>query len=598
MCGIIGYIGKDNFIANARQGLLNLEYRGYDSAGISYFIDSKIESTKSVGNVQKLFDIVPKNVVTHCGIGHTRWATHGMPSTQNCHPHYSQNKRIFVVHNGIIENYQQIKQTFLKKTQFYSQTDTEVIPNLIDYFLSSTGDMLSAINQTMQVLQGSFAIAILNCDQPDKIYFAKHNSPLLIGLGIDENFIASDLLGFNDKVTDYIDIENDCYGYISQKNAKIYKNNAIFEQKIEKIEKSAFSHSRGNYPFYMLKEINDIPLAITETCKIYERKTNPLNQIDKDYFKNIDEIVFVACGTSYHSGLIGEKYIKILSSKKSRSVVASEFIYASEVIDSKTLCVFISQSGETADTLSAIKKAKQMGTKTIGITNVPTSSITRFCDYTLPVLAGTEVAVASTKAYNAQCVTLLIFASFLGNNLQIDTALIDNLKTATNGINIAKNAKNCEKIAKKLKKSKNIYLVGRNCDYITGLEASLKLKEISYIPCEAYPAGELKHGTLALIDTNTPVIAIITEKALISKTMMIINQAKARGGMIYIFTNQNIDMYDTDNCQIFRLTELENELFSPIFSIIPFQLLAYQTTLELGYNPDRPRNLAKSVTVE
>ena len=598
MCGIIGYIGKNDFISNAKQGLLNLEYRGYDSAGLSFFDKENIMTLKNVGDVTSLFDIVPNNIDTHCGIGHTRWATHGIPSVENCHPHFSQNKKIYVVHNGIIENYQQIKLEFLSNVNFYSGTDTEVIPNLINKFLSDENNMLKAINKTIGVLKGAFALAILNKDEPEKIYFARRNSPLLIGLGKTENYISSDLIGFGDKIKKYIVLDDNCYGFITNSKVKIFNSGKEIKPEIKKIKDKVFTMSKGSHPYYMIKEINDIPLAITETCKIYSKQINPLTKIPKEDLKNLDEVILIACGTSYHSCLVGEKYLKLLANIKSKSIVASEFIYQKEVISKNTLCVFISQSGETADTLSAIKKAKQLGAKTLGITNVITSTIARECDYILPIKAGSEVAVASTKAYNAQLVMLLILAGYLGNNLKLNKTLQDKLKLATKCLDITKLENNIEPLEKKLNRAKNVYFVGRDIDYVTCLEASLKLKEISYIPCEAYSAGELKHGTLALISKNTPVIAIITQKSLIDKTMMIVNQVKARGGKIYIFTNKDLSKYDLKGCKVINLPSPHCELISPITSIVPFQILAYKISTSLGYNPDRPRNLAKSVTVE
>ncbi len=598
MCGIIGYVGKNDFIKVAKQGLLNLEYRGYDSAGLSFFEKDKITTIKNVGDVKSLFSIVPHGTLTSVGIGHTRWATHGVPTVQNCHPHYSEDKKFYVVHNGIIENYQQIKDTYLKKTNFYSETDTEVIPNLLSHFYSKNHNVVDSIKQTIDILKGSFALVIMHSDEPSKLYFAKRNSPLIIGIGKGENYISSDLLGFGDSVKKYIITKDNSYGFITTNKIKLFVDNLCIKPEIKKLTKSKFNMSLGDYPFYMLKEISEVPLAIQETCAIYEKKHNPLTNINLDYFKGIDEILFVACGTSYHSGLVGAKYCKLLANIKSRSVIASEFIYEKEILNQRTLCVFISQSGETADTLSAIKKAKQNGAKTIGITNVQNSTICQLCDYILPIKAGREVAVASTKAYNAQLTMLLILAGYIGNHYNINKTLMEQLKKASNIVDPTKIINNITKIVKKLSKSKNIYLVGRDLDYITCMEASLKLKEISYIPCEAYPAGELKHGTLALITKNTPVIAVITQKSLIDKTMMIINQVKARGGKVYVFTNQDLSKYDTKGLTIVKTDTVSCELVSPIITIVVFQLLAYQTTLCLGYNPDRPRNLAKSVTVE
>lgn len=598
MCGIIGYIGNRNFLKIAKQGLLNLEYRGYDSAGIAYFSGDKIQVIKQKGDVESLFKKVNLAKKSTCGIGHTRWATHGKPSDANSHPHTSTKRMFTVVHNGIIENYKEIKDKFLQNTKFLSNTDTETIPNLIEHFFLQTGDVLTAIRQAVNVLQGSFAIAIIHDSEPDKIYFARSKSPLVIGVGKNENFISSDLIGIGDECNRYVLVDNLCYGFITSNKVKEYKfNGEEAKVEIKRKQKSNFKSGRGEYPHYMLKEINDIALGLESTAKLYTQKNNILNNISKEYFQDIKEIVIIACGTSYHSALIGEKYIKELANIRCSSKVASEFIYGTEIIDKSTLCIFISQSGETADTLTAINKAKQMGAKTIGITNVPTSSITTVCDYTLPICAGSEIAVASTKAYNCQLATLYIFATFLQNNFNVDRKCINNIIKLSKKINIEDINNSIIHLTEKLKNAKNIYMIGRDYDYITCMEACLKLKEISYIPCEAYPAGELKHGTLALITKGVPIVAIITEKQLIEKTMMIVEQIKARGGEVIIVTCFDLSNYNTKDCEIVKIQQVD-EYLMPMYSVIPFQLLAYNTTISLGYNPDRPRNLAKSVTVE
>lgn len=597
MCGIIGYIGKRNFVPIAKQGLLNLEYRGYDSAGISFFNDTKVETIKQKGDVEKLFEKIDNHINCHCGIGHTRWATHGVPSDANSHPHSSQKGLFTIVHNGIIENYKDLKEKFVLDYTFKSETDTEIIANLLEYFYLQNKNVLHAIKQCVNLLKGSFALAILFSKENDKIYFARNKSPLVIGKGKNENFISSDLIGIGDETNKYIIIDDLCYGFITSQVVKTYSfDGKTVKNEIKTKKKSVFKTGKGNYPHYMLKEIFDIQLGIETTTKLYSKKGCILNKIPVDYWENINEVVIIACGTSYHSALIGEKYIKQIAEIKCSCRVASEFIYGKEILDSNTLCIFISQSGETADTLTAITKAKRSNAKTLGITNVQTSSITTLCDYILPLCAGTEIAVASTKAYNCQLVVLFILANFLKERI-VKNKCLSQLKKCNKELKLDKYEKIITPLIAKLQNAKNIYMIGRDYDYITSLEACLKLKEITYIPCEAYPAGELKHGTLALITKNIPAIAIITEKDLIGKTMMIVEQVKARGGEAFIFTCFDLSKYNIKGCTIIYLPDMQFYL-KPIYSIIPFQFLAYKMALSLGYNPDRPRNLAKSVTVE
>lgn len=598
MCGIIGYVGNKKFMPIAKQGLLNLEYRGYDSAGVAYFENDIVKIVKKQGNVSNLFDSIDENTDTFCGIGHTRWATHGVPSDSNSHPHQSENKYFTLVHNGVIENYNELKEEYLKNVNFKSGTDTEIIPNLMEKFYLETENILQAITETVKLLKGSFALAIIFQNQSDRIYFARNKSPLIIGIKSDENFISSDLIGIRDNVKEYAIIDDLRLGYITKNKVEIFdfygKPRGI---KIQSLSKSVFKSGKGKFLHYMIKEINEVPLAVKSTASYYKTKANALELIPKKYFLNVDKILIIACGTSYHSGLIGAKYFKQIAGIEAESLIASEFIYNTELLNSRTLCVFISQSGETADTLSAIKKAKKYGAKTLGITNVSTSSITTLCDYILPLNAGAEIAVASTKAYNCQLTVLLILANYLKDNCVINKNLINDIVKATSSVDIEKISGSVERLIDKINKASNIYMIGRDYDYVSCLEACLKLKEISYIPCEAYPAGELKHGTLALITKDVPVIAIITEEHLIEKTLAIASQVKARGGKVVVFTCFDLSCYDISDLIIIKL-ERYSEFLQPIFNIVAFQLLAYKTTLSLGYDPDRPRNLAKSVTVE
>lgn len=598
MCGIIGYIGQKSFFEIAHQGLSNLEYRGYDSAGVAYFLNSKIKVYKQKGNVEHLFKKLPLEDISHCGIGHTRWATHGKPSNVNAHPHTSAKGYFSLVHNGIIENYAELKEKYLNGVVLKSGTDTEIISNLIEIFYLKKMSVLEAIKKTLNLLKGSYALAILFKKEPTKIYFARNKSPLVIGQGNAETFISSDLIGIRDFASTYCLVDNLSYGFITNNSINLFNfNGDRLNEQINPIIKSVYKSGKDGYSHYMKKEIYEIPLAIEQTASLYQQKDNVLNLIPKDYFANINRIRIIACGTSYHSGLIGEKYLKELANIDCECKVASEFLYCKEILDKQTLCLFISQSGETADTLSAIQKAKELGAKTIGITNVPTSSITTVCDYILPLNAGPEIAVASTKAYNCQLTVLLIFALYLKNGYKCAKREIDSIIKFAKGLDIDECAEQIKFLSSKLKKSANIYMLGRNFDYVTSMEACLKLKEISYIPCEAYPAGELKHGTLALIHQGVPVIAILTEQSLIEKTLMIASQVCARGGDVFIVTNTDVSNYDTRNMSVIKLKKYSTYL-QPIYNIIAFQLLAYEVSTSLGYDPDRPRNLAKSVTVE
>ena len=593
MCGIIGCISKNkNVIEKLKVGLKKLEYRGYDSAGISFFEKGKIKTIKKVGSVDNLFDDIKKNA--DIGIGHTRWATHGKPCTANSHPHQSKNKKVCLVHNGIIENYIELKNTYLKNIKLKSQTDTEIACNLIELFLSKKNDKLFAINQATKLIKGSFAFAILFDDEPDKIYFAKNKSPLLIGISKTENYISSDILGFCNSIKKYVIIENGQIGYLTQNKVKIYdKSLNEINYQIKPVRKSLSDAEKQCYEYYMLKEINEIKSRLEFIDNLYQSRKSPLNQLAMLKNKSINRIWLVGCGTSFHACLVAEKFLKNFGFDAT-SQIASEFIYSPPILHKDVLCIFVSQSGETADTISAINVAKQNGTKTLGITNVSTSQIASMCDFVLPICSGPEIAVASTKAYNCQIAVLYLLANFLGGQ-DINVAT-KNIKNISKLIDIPKFEKQIEPLIKDIIEAKNVFLCGKNFDYVTSLESALKLKEITYINTQGIASGELKHGTIALVDNKTVVFAFATDPDLFEKTINIANQTKARGAKIVAITNtknKNLSQFD----YVINLPTVEKEL-SPIVSIIPMQLLAYHTTLALGYNPDKPRNLAKSVTVE
>lgn len=595
MCGIIAYIGKDNAIKNVRNGLKSLEYRGYDSAGITFFEKGIFKTIKRAGTVDNLFLYVSNYADSHIAIGHTRWATHGKASDQNSHPHLSFYGKVSVVHNGIIENFEEIKQSQLMGIKFKSETDTEVISNLIEKNYILTNNRLLSIANTIKTLKGSFAIAIMFSDDAEKIYFAKNFSPLVIGESQSGNFVASDILGFCGNATKYVEVDDMQLGYIS------YNEIAVFDKdlKMQKIESKYVAQvnsisNKNGYPYFMIKEINEIPQAIINTTKLYSDRNSPLKKIN---WKQLPKkrIWLIGCGTSYHACIVGQK---LLTRKgfDATAEIASEFIYESPVLDKDTLCIFLSQSGETADTISAIKVAKSFYAKTVCITNVLTSTIAKICDYTLPIACGTEIAVASTKAYNSQLVALYIFSEYLKSGKSTISPLINKINKLSKLINIEKMESQIKPLVKELISQKNIFFVGRNFDYISALESALKLKEISYLNCWAVASGELKHGTIALVDENTLILAFINEKKLIDKTMNVVMQTKARGAKVCVISqfdfsaNKDIDFF-------INLPEVEEQL-CPAISIVAMQLLAYHLSVTLGHNPDKPRNLAKSVTVE
>lgn len=597
MCGIIAYNGKNNAIDILKTGLKNLEYRGYDSAGISFFEQDRLNTIKKEGTVNNLFKHVPNDINSAIGIGHTRWATHGKANDTNSHPHSSQQQLVSLVHNGIIENYLNIKNDILKNAQFKSETDTEVIANLIEYYYLKVNDKLKSISLAIKHLKGSYALAILFKDDNKCIYFAKSISPMVIGTDDFGNYISSDILGFSNYTKKYVEIENNWLGYITNNEINIFDFNLTRQKvNIKTIVTNDLIVSRNGYPHYMIKEINEIANTIENTANLYATSNSPLNAIPKKYFKDIKKVKLIACGTSYHASLYGAKLLCKIGIDASAEI-ASEFIYEKKPIDKHTLCMFISQSGETADTLCAVKLAKNYGAKTVAITNVQTSSITKVCDYVLPIKCGAEIAVASTKAYNGQLCALQIFADYLENNYNNSLETLDILSKIGNNIDIKELENQVQPLINEVKTAKNLFIVGKNFDYITSMEASLKIKEISYINCQAYASGELKHGTISLIDETALVFAFITEPELIDKTLNIVRQTQSRGAKICVVTPFESVLKDESINYFIKLPSLDSALY-PTISIIPMQLLAYYVSVSFGYNPDQPRFLAKSVTVE
>ena len=599
MCGIFGVAGLENKKEIVLNGIKKLEYRGYDSSGIAFFNKSKIEIIKTAGEINELKKLVnEKELNFNCGIAHTRWATHGEPSTKNAHPHFSSKKQFALVHNGIIENFKELSNLYLNDITLNSQTDSEIIVQLVEKWF--TGNVLETLQKVCKKIKGSYAFCLLYKNEPDKIYVTRKDSPLVVAHTKNNSFVASDVSAILPYTKEQYILKNMHYAILTNKELCFYNekleptlyNSTLINEATSETEKQDFSH-------FMIKEIYEIPTAIKETLNAYPNLISLYKIIPKKTFKKTKHIKIIACGTAYHAGLIAKKILehwKIPTTVDTE--IASEFRYNECIIKKNTLCVFISQSGETADTLESVKKCKKLGAKTISITNVKNSSITYISDYNLYTMAGREIAVASTKAYNSQLALLyLLFSCFCKNAKQKfyevkneiahifkDASLIEMLE------------KKVKPLSQKYKLVNSIYCIGRGLDYETSREASLKLKEITYTHCESYPAGELKHGTLSLIEKGVLVICFLTQTKILDKTLNALFEVISRGAEVLLITNQqNLDKNDFD--EVISLL-YENDLYLPIVSIIPIQLLSYYISLEKGINPDKPRNLAKAVTVE
>lgn len=612
MCGIVGYIGNKNATPILIQGLTRLEYRGYDSAGIAVIEDNKIEIKKDRGRVNNLYSLEGiDDLKGTIGIAHTRWATHGKPSQENSHPHMDNDNLFAVVHNGIIENYNELKNELLEKGyHFISQTDTEIVPNLINYYYKQDKSddelrVLRAVKNACMELKGSFALEIISIKEPEKMIVVRKDSPLVIGKGHEENYIASDIPAIL-SYTKYFYFLNDYeFAVLNKNNVKFYDTflNEIKKQ-TQSIEWDSKGAEKDGYEHFMLKEIYEQPKAIRET--IGTRLNNSHVSFEelnftKEYLESINKIYIVACGTAMHAGLVAKNMFEKLCKIPVEVDIASEFRYRDPLIDEKTLTIYISQSGETADTIAALKLAKSKGAKTIAISNVIGSSITREADYSIYTHAGPEIAVASTKAYTSQVTMLtliaLYFAEILGktDKEKIELLKKELLQLPGKADEVLKSTATIKKFAKKIYKEKDMFFLGRGIDYSVSLEGSLKLKEISYIHSEGYASGELKHGPIALIDTGVTVIATITDKDLVEKSISNVQEVITRGAKILVITNQNLESKGFET--VINIPDTCTEI-SPILSIIPLQLLAYYISVEKGLDVDKPRNLAKSVTVE
>ena len=607
MCGIVAVASQSNIISVLTEGLEHLEYRGYDSAGIAVINNEVISSYKKEGNVSELTKSLDGKLNSNIGIAHTRWATHGKPSKENAHPHLSKNN-IAIVHNGIIENYLDLKNKFFKDSAFVSETDSEVLAHLINVFLKEN-QILDAVHMALAEVKGSYAIAVLDKNNPDKIVVARNGSPLLIGFGNNENYIASDAQAVIKHTNKFVYLEDGDLATVTADEVKIYdkdKNNIRRETK--KSNLSSESNSKGDFEHFMLKEIFEQPEAVKST--IQDRIIN--NTVPKEILgpnaeKFLDKfkvVQIIACGTSFHAALVAKHWLERLAGIPCHAEIASEFRYRRHAVQKDTLLICISQSGETADTLSALReiKSEDYYVGTIAVCNVPESSLARECDSTIITHAGPEIGVASTKAFTTQLTALMLLIIVLGKKFEITDDLENSLCTQLKGLpekiksTLALDSKIAE-LAEIFSDKEHALFLGRGSHYPIAREGALKLKEISYIHAESYAAGELKHGPLAIVDENMPVVAVAPNNIVLEKLKSNLEEVKARGGKLYIFADKKAGFKSDDISQVFEIDAPMNPV-SPILFTIPLQLLAYHCAIIKGTNVDMPRNLAKSVTVE
>lgn len=606
MCGIVGYVGPRDCSEILLDTLRKLEYRGYDSAGIAVFENGAIHVVKSKGKLDNLCEKIKTEGKPegHCGIGHTRWATHGEPSDINSHPH--GNKRVSIVHNGIIENYKQIKDFLISQGYgFETETDTETVAKLLDYYYS--GNPVETIAKVISEIEGSYALGVIFRDFPDRLYAVRKDSPLIVGVGSNENFIASDVPAIIKYTRDYYLIEQDEIAVVTADNVVVYDTHkGIVQKELLTATWDVDAAEKGGYEHFMLKEIHEQPdvvkLAVNPNVK------NKMPDFDEigltvEKLKNYKNIYIVACGTAMHAGMVGKYVIEKLARVPVVVDIASEFRYRDPLITADDLMVVISQSGETADTLAALKLAKEIGADTLGIVNVVGSSIARTSDMVLYTNAGPEISVASTKAYSVQVAAMYLFAfqfSYAKGKISREQCMeyVEKLQNIPEQIQKVLESKAiCQQTASRLVNADSLLYIGRGLDYALSMEGSLKLKEISYIHSESYAAGELKHGTISLITENMPVIAVATQTALIEKTISNIKEVKARGAMVVLICPEKLEVDNQAYDCIIRLPDYD-ELLMPLIAAVPLQLIAYYTSVLKGCDVDKPRNLAKSVTVE
>ena len=608
MCGIVGYVGKKKASDFLIEGLSKLEYRGYDSAGIAVINNGKVEIRKHKGRLSNLVEELSNNSAEGTiGIGHTRWATHGEPSDVNSHPHQTSKGDITVVHNGIIENYSELTQ-WLKSEgyEFKSATDTEVIPNLIHYYYN--GNLFEAVVKATEKLEGSYALGVVSGQEPDKIVAVRKDSPLIVGIGQGETFIASDIPAVLNYTRDIYLLEDNEFVVLTNEGVEVFEANGDkIKKEIYKVTWNEDEAEKGGYDSFMLKEIHEQPKAIKDTMAGRVALNEKVNlgdfKLTSEELENMDRIYIVACGTAYNAGLMGKVAIEDLARIPVEVAIASEFRYRNPIVTNKTLIVTLSQSGETADTLAVLRDAKKIGAKTLAITNVVGSSISREADSVIYTMAGPEIAVASTKAYTTQAVVMNLLGMYLADlkgllkseeEAEIKNALLELPSKVEEVLN---QKAQIAKIAKLISQEKDLFYLGRDVDYALAIEGALKIKEIAYIHSEAYAGGELKHGTIALIEPGTKIIALLTQSNLKDKMISNIREVKSRGAEIIgiAYENQEVDLSVFD--EIIRIPQISTRI-APILGAVVLQLLAYYVATERGCDIDKPRNLAKSVTVE
>ena len=602
MCGIVGVVGNTNATDILIQGLEKLEYRGYDSAGVFLASEGKSQLVKAVGRIAELSSKA-EGVEGTAGIGHTRWATHGKPTEDNAHPHRSETGRFVLVHNGVIENYLEIKEEYLAGHHFKGQTDTEIAAHLIGKFAEEDGlSTLEAFKKALHIIRGAYAFALMDAEDPSTIYVAKNKSPLLIGLGDGYNMVCSDAMAMIRETNQYMEIHDQELVIVKADSVEVqdYDGN-IKERASYTAELDLSDIGKGTYPYYMLKEIDEQPTVMRKLIQAYTDESGQV-VVDPAIIKAVqeaDRIYILAAGTSYHAGFASKKMLEELTDTPVELGISSEWGYGMPLLSKKPLFIFISQSGETADSRQVLVKANEMGIPSLTVTNVPGSTLSREADMTMLLHAGPEIAVASTKAYTAQIAALAFLAKAVGEANGNEKAkafdLVHELSIVAQSIESTLSEKEVidEKVRGLLETTRNAFYIGRGQDYYVAMEASLKLKEISYIQCEGFAAGELKHGTIALIEEGTPVIALLSDPVLASHTRGNIQEVAARGAHVLTIAEENVAK-ETDDLVLTAV----HPYLSPISMVVPTQLVAYFATLHRGLDVDKPRNLAKSVTVE
>ena len=603
MCGIVGVVGNANATDILIQGLEKLEYRGYDSAGIFVADGDQAHLVKAVGRIAELSAKLGDKTEGTTGIGHTRWATHGKPTEDNAHPHTSQTGRFVLVHNGVIENYLEMKNDFLEGHSFKGQTDTEIAVHLIGQFVEEGLSTLEAFKKALKIIQGSYAFALIDATDADTIYVAKNKSPLLIGLGDGYNMVCSDAMAMIRETSEYMEIHDKELVIVKKDSVEVmdYDGNVI-ERGSYTAELDLSDIGKGTYPYYMLKEIDEQPTVMRKLISAYTNEAGQIT-VDADIIKAVqeaDRIYILAAGTSYHAGFASKDFLEKLTDTPVELGISSEWGYNMPLLSKKPLFVMISQSGETADSRQVLVKANEMGIPSLTVTNVPGSTLSREATYTMLLHAGPEIAVASTKAYTAQIATLAVLAKAVGdangNAYAKDFDLVHELSIVAQSIEASLSEKDviAEKVEKLLATTRNAFYIGRGSDYYVSMEASLKLKEISYIQCEGFAAGELKHGTISLIEDGVPVLALISNHPhLASHTRGNIQEVVARGANVLTIVDEAVAKEEDD----ITVTTV-HPFLSAIAMVVPTQLIAYYATLQRGLDVDKPRNLAKSVTVE